>query len=313
MFITYPQNYNSLYSELSYRYESDVEGDITLFVTDTLSDEILGVKKFYSTSTADINIAPLVREYVYPDVTLGDTSFLDPYRQGVISVAVGDGADLVSDPRIFSLSKFDEMSVGLISTLPATNRAMSVDESEQIRLRVDPLLPIEMEQRQYIYGESEPIDISSLECEAQSLGFATFNFLVDTPADYNVERIELDFIQDDAVIAQLQYTIIDPPEEATRVAWISHRGTIEHYTFPTVEGRRFDTSGETTLTLSSAYEEFVIRQALSEIIDSPRVWVILDRGISELEYREVKVVSSEMEISPRAALAVVELSISYER
>ncbi|MFR9580605.1 MAG: hypothetical protein SNH80_07895, partial [Rikenellaceae bacterium] len=66
MFINIPDNYSSTSSELLYTYETDDATDLTFEVRVGAEQELVAVKKFYNTTTATLNAAPLVRYYTQP-------------------------------------------------------------------------------------------------------------------------------------------------------------------------------------------------------------------------------------------------------
>ncbi len=310
MFTSYPQNYQSLYSQLIYRYEEAAESDITLFITDSTSDELIGVKKFYSTTTAQLNIAPIIRPYALPSVVVAESGFVEGSNAGAIEVAVSDDDDNATESRIFTLSLYDESEVGLLSVFEPLQRVISIGESDLLTLRVDASLPINVAQRQYLYGGESPIVEQDYSCEAKQSGVALFNFvaqeLFDTAGDV-LERIELEVTQGDEVVALVTYNVIDEPREPIRVAWISQRGSIEHYTFPAVAQRTVASDSTVELTLNSAFESFDVREALAHIVKAAKVWLWIDG-----EYCDATVGSDEVELSARAAFATVEIKLSYK-
>lgn len=322
MFTTYPNNFQSFYAELKYHFSTEQEGDITLYVTDSTGDLTYGVKRFYSTSTAEINVAPILRGYAIPPYSISQSGFVD--TAGALNVCVSDqvpGSEvsaIQSEQRIFTLSKSDESERGVLTTLPTQCRAISLGEGEILSFRVDPNYAVSVVERQYLFGSEELFASRSYECDEELSGLARFAFvaeriesdeasdeaseLSDTPLD----RIILEVSQAGEVIAEVEYCVIDEPLESLRVAWVSSRGGIEHYTFPVVVTTSVDSYCERSVTLRSAFESYDIRKALVEIVESPKVWVI-----EEGEAYEAELGSSSMELSPRAELAAVELMVKY--
>ncbi len=307
MFTTYPQSYESLYSELTYSYLSSSDSDdITLFIVNSTTDEVLGVKKFYSTSTAELNIAPLVRRYALPEVVVAETGFIEEANSGSIEISLADSSGTTSDARCFTISRESESEVGLLSTIPTTYRGISSGEREMLTLRVDPDEGITVEVRQYIGDQEEVSSETSYTLGAQSSGFATFSFVAEAIDEESAsERVEIVVTQDDVQIAMVEYIIIDSPIDPLRVAWISSRGSIEHYTFPMATQRSLDSELQQTLTLRSALENYSMRRAIAEIVSSPKVWVEQESG----EYCEVSVESQSVELAPKCDMASVEITI----
>ncbi|MFI3259658.1 MAG: hypothetical protein R3Y16_06135 [Rikenellaceae bacterium] len=314
MFTNYPTSYQSLYSELIYSHETATEGDVTLFISDSTSDEVLGVKKFYTTTTADINIAPIVRAAAYPDPELSQSGFITEQSPCLVEVTVSDADQTATSSRTFTLSREEESEVGLMSSFDSSDRLIALGEGEWLTLRVDPEKAIEAEIRQYAYG-SDRVSASRLyTLAAQSSGVVTFAVVAEwlsqqsgSLSDIELDYFEVIFSQDDETIAEVCYSVIDDYEEPTRLAWISSRGSLEHYTFPVVSERVISSERKQSFTLTSAYENYTTRKAIAEIVESPLVWLV-----SGAEYREVSLASDSVEVEPRRELTVIEVKISMD-
>lgn len=317
MFTSYPPNYSPLYSELTYTFTTSSESDITIYLTDVTSNDIFGVKKFYSTTTAQVNVAPILRPLIYPVAEKLETGFASSTNRGAVTIQLSDAEGNVAPSRVFALSKQTEDQIGLVSTFDAEGRALSLGECEMLRFRITPGVDTFVYVRQYLYGQdSVAAGMSYTMLEGTVDGFINFNVAatpfeaIEEQAD-QLETITVTVMQNNSTVASVSYSIIDPPHEPTRLVWISSRGSLESYTFPVVRERvRSHKSGEsarTTLTLGSAYETYAVRQALAEIIDSPTVWVFMGD-----EYREALSVSSSVVMSPIDELATIEMEITYE-
>ncbi|MFI3304893.1 MAG: hypothetical protein R3Y68_00085 [Rikenellaceae bacterium] len=315
MFTTFPGGYTSLYSELLYGYTissdsssyEDLEGEVTLYIVDSTSDEVLGVKKFYSTSYAEINIAPIVRSYAYPCVVVEESGFVTDHTHGTVEVYVTDGEAQQSYSRRFTLSRSSEFDLGLLSTLSPSKRFLALGESELLTFRVNPAKEVTLVQNHYSVETEEAVATQSYSLEAQESGFVTFNIVGEELSESSVDIIELVLSQEGVEVETIRYIIVDSPVDPIRLAWISSRGSIEHYTFPVISQRGYDQEGVETLTISSAYELYDVRRALAEIVESPKVWVEVDAG----GYLEVKVESESVELAMASEIGCVELKISY--
>ncbi len=312
MFTTYPQNYESLYSELVYNFsnssDSDDYSDIDITISESNDETPLYVKRFYSTSTAELNIAPMVRNFAYPNVYSGEMGFVNDTHNGSIGIVVASDDGSECETRIFTLSRQAENEIGLVSTLPERLRTISLGESELLSFRVDPTKMSIATLEQYVEGQRESIARTTFYAGVQQSGFARFNLVANKLSDVSPDVIRLGIMQGESMVANVYFIVIDKPLEPTRVAWISSRGSIEHYTFPVATERNIASDGVATLTLSSAYETYDIRRALVEIIEAPKVWVVDDSG----EYREARVVSESVDMAPKADIGCVDLKIAYK-
>lgn len=314
MFINYPSSYNSLQSEVSYSYKTSSVGDITIYITDVNTEELYGVKKFYSTDTATVNVSPIVRPHLYPEPTMRITGFVTDTNHGTATIKLTDDNGNVTMSRTYTISNQMESELGLVSTFGASDRALSLGEFDLLRCRVTAGVATVATVRQYVYGESIPqMEVNYSLPTNSTDGFVNFNVAAiafSAVDEEQLEAIEVVISQGDTTLATVGYSIITPPVDSTRVAWISSRGSIEFYTFPVVRGRSYRrNSGEsrrTVLTLGSAYESFEVREALAEIIDSQAVWVVSDD-----EFIEVESVSSTVSLSTIEELATVELELTY--
>ncbi len=309
MFTTYPDNYESLYSELVYSYvkTSSSDADPLILVLDGETDETFAIKKFYSSSTADINIAPLVRSYAYPEIIISSTGFVDEANCSSVSVMLIDQWGAMSTKRYFSLSRQSESEVGLLTTLDTDNRTMVLGERDFLLMRVDPSKSITVTLDYYLDGFEEVAITKSYQQDAQEGGFATFVTCAETIYGDVMSRIELVAKQGDDVIAEVEYLLIDPPIDPRRLAWVSSRGSIEHYTFPYVIYRSICQGSQSLLSLRSALESYSTRSAIAEIVDSPKVWIESSTGV----YREVSVESEEVELLASTQIGSVDVKISY--
>lgn len=317
MFTSYPSDYSSLQSELIYYISNSSGGDITIYVTDEKTDEVYGVKKFYSTTSAQLNVAPIVRPHAYPQAEKFVTGFATGTNYGASTIRLSDDQGNTTPTCVVTLSHQMESDLGLVSTFAAEDRALILGECDVVRFRVEPNENIYVYVRQYLYGQTSAAGTLTYTLLDGTIdGFVNFNvaakvFTSLAGRESELESITVDVAQSSGLVGSVSYTLIDPPKEPIRLMWISSRGSIESYTFPLVKERlRTRNSGEslrTTLTLGSAYETAEVREALAEIIDSPYTWIVL-----ESEYREVLSVSSSVVMSPTEELASIEMVVTYE-
>ena len=118
----------------------------------------------------------------------------------------------------------------------------------------------------------------------------------------------------------VRYTVIPASQNAARVAWRSHAGSIEHYSFPIVRSTTLhiskqraegvdghlitgsETARETLLV--SAYETQEILEALAEIVSAQQVWLVDGET-----YSPIDVLTEEVVIQRLGTLCSLELLI----
>ncbi len=333
MFTSTPQSFGSLYDSQNFKFTGTFVEDQTYEIKEVQSDCTIGIKKFYQTSTADLNISPLVRPFVVPAPLHHATGFMTNLACGAAQIVVVksgsvDTESVESDPVIVNLSKSAESEVAVLTTLPL-ERSISLGEGEIIAVRCEPSAAVRAIVHQFGYDtdNSQVSDtatsITQYEVTDDGRGMVLFSSVAERIgsmlsseeefASYKVEILaveELDMggtpIYITSEIATLNYQIIDPPAHPMRLAWVSSRGNIEHYTMPYLASESVQRSGERIYTLQSALETYDVREALAEVVSSEGVW--LDNGDG---YLDVTIEDSEIELSPEEDLAVVKFKISY--
>ncbi|MFI3249175.1 MAG: hypothetical protein R3Y39_08630 [Rikenellaceae bacterium] len=322
MFSQIPINLSSLYSELLYTYDSSSTDDMTLQIYDDETDELLGVKKFYSTNTAQINIAPHVRPYAMPTIESYPMGFISTYRNANVSVYLKSVEDNISSSvRQYTISRSLQDVKGLMSSMPAV-RSISDGDAEQLYIATESSGQISVVvtkyltnwsgsyERPYADGEyTEELYSTSSYSTSPDGNLAIFNFVADSSATGDgsqIERVVVSVIQNSELLAEVSYHIIERPAGAVRVAWVSQSGSIEHYTFPVVKELCVDGGVKKSVVLSSAFEGYVTRAALAQIVRSPLVWV--DNGGV---YAEATVESGSISVASTDTLGSVDIHISY--
>ncbi len=323
MFTEIPNNLSSLYSELSYSYYTSLASDLTFKIFENETDELIGVKKFYQTSSAQLNIAPHVRPFAMPTIEPLGMGFVSSYRQGNVSIYITvEEDDVTSASRQFSLSRGEVETPGLISSLPAV-RSISDGESELLQIcgAVGSAVTVEVKEyltswnssyeRPYVNGDfEEGLVASTTYSQTPSDGnILLFNYVASSNREGEVlpiERVVVKVKQGAVDIAELTYHIIEPVEESLRMAWLSECGSVEHYTFPVVKGAYLGDDFCKSLDLVSAFEGYATRVALAEIVRSPRVWALVDGA-----YVAANVESGGISVSSTGELGCVEIRVGY--
>lgn len=323
MFTHMPNKLSSLYSELSYTYYNSSTGDMTLQIYEDESGELLGVKKFYSTNTAQVNIAPHVRAYALQSMESYPAGFMSTYRNGnlLVYLKVPEYND-TSLTRQYTISRSDIDLRGLISSLPA-ERSISDGDSDQLYIAAetgDTITVVvkhyltswsDSYERPYVGGEfTESLASTLTYTESISSGnIAIFNFVAESIASGDttqIEKVVVSVSQNSETIAELTYNIVERPQGAIRLAWISDSGSVEHYTFPVVKESYVGDSFQHTYTLTSAFVGYATRAALAEIVHSPRVWVD-NYGV----YLDATAEDGALSVSSSGTLGTVDIRLSY--
>jgi len=299
-FTLVPENYASAYAPLVYEFsDNEAPRDLTVEVSDAGSGEPIFRKKLLNTSAGAVDIAPLLRHRLTLAPQAGPTGF---FPAGSRMAAVRVAVEGVEEVRMFRFAEYDTpKSYHLCSSMPPV-RLISPGETEELTLQpgvaraeLDVVLPTGSETRLFQSAYAAGWSLFRLDCRT---------LLPQT------ERLVLRFYDAEGrCLLSLGYTVVPAPDRGMRVAWYSRRGSIEHYTFPVRQlwcekqergevrladgkSRLAEASFGQELTLVSAYERRIVREALCEIGTSPAVWLVSATGV----YRPVTVVADDREI-----------------
>ncbi|MFI3280610.1 MAG: hypothetical protein R3Y44_01420 [Rikenellaceae bacterium] len=300
MFVNIPENFSTMCKPVVYEYTSDEQGDIVIEIINERTSEQLVVKKFYSSTSAKVNIAPLIFDTMLPHpstVTLAE-DWDACYKYPRITVKVGSET---TAKRYLTYSKREIEAPQLITTMPPNRLLHSCD--------FDSLTVVVPDGAQASFSLSglpreggDEVDISTTNCGYNTL---LHPFLIDASlyaCSYSTLRVK--FYTDTELQREINYSLSPDKCSGYRVAWISSYGAIEHYTFPIVVDQGYLNSGATVKTLRSAYGSATEIEALSEILSSPKVW-----RYSDGEYTEIELLTTEQEIRRDGALMIATLKI----
>ncbi|MFR9620686.1 MAG: hypothetical protein SNH63_05635 [Rikenellaceae bacterium] len=308
MFTQTPENYQSFLGDLVYRFETEYTTDIIMDIRDFESGETLGVKKFYSSPDLYLNIAPIINTLVECSTPSATTGFVDPLTQGCVTIEV-EAFDSEYDslhttlPLTFTLSRNTETTPALLTTL-AQQRLIASGERDLLTLLGETNAPITAIVKRYSESAEEYYTLLASNTYTSSTnesGLAAFALAVDESE--TCDKIEVSIVQSGEEVAAISYFLVENPTSAMRLAWVSSRGAIEHYTFAEVKARAVKSACD-QITLLSAYEAYDTRWAIAEVISASQVWLFVDG-----QYREVEVVSSSIDTAPLAEIALVEVCV----
>lgn len=272
---------------------------------------LLGQKRFTDVTEASFEIAPYLRglvDFQLPtETSSGIESAAD--RQLAIYLEAETPDERVQSPLLI-LRPADEESAkpALLTTLPR-ERLLAPGEWDELSFLVGssphPLKIVEYRRDGTIHDAVQMLPMAALWC---------YRVAAD---DYP----EADTLLIDAgTLGTLRYTFLPAPEGSWRLAWQSHRGSLEHYTFPRVErveqtierNRAYGDKGhlvtslerEERLILTSALEGEEWMQALAEILVAEHVW-LLREGL----YTEVDILTDEAEIARYGTLRSLTITL----
>lgn len=298
MFTNIPNNYASMWGELTFEYSSTTDSDVVINIYETLSDTLLGVKKFYSTSSAKINIAPMLFDTYFPAPQSDPTSGLKVPTNGFVYLRLEAG-DESCEERTFTYAKSQIEAPQILTTLP-TERILYKGESDTVTV----VAPADTYIKYTLYGvpnDSEEYTLLGSGSTPSNRGVREFVTVAD---DYcqSYSALKVTLSCDSTVLGSVEYSLINEAADGYRVAWVSSLGAIEHYTFPIVVDKIRLSSSATLKNLRSAYGTEAEIEALSEIVSSPKVW----RADS---YEQIEVTTEEQYVRREGVLMIANIQI----
>ncbi len=323
MFTQYPIDYTSVHGQINYVYEREEAADITINVIDSTNYEVLGVKKFYNTTCAELNIASILRNLVIPTINDQDSesSISSCWRNGAITVHLAAVEDNVySSLRTFTYAwperaqelAFSE-AVSIVATLPESGRAISLGERERVTILAGSNADVTIYANYYRSGESEPIESQTFTSPVPYDGLVRFDLLfneLDAVDSAEIETIELNIFSSVAtgVIHSLLYQVVERPRQGQRLAWVSQCGALEYYTFPNLLAREELIGGGYNLTIASALEPLDVRKALAQIVSSPTLYLVSESG----QYLQATLEDKALKVDATKDLERLYLTINLE-
>jgi len=318
-FLSIPDDYAPLYTELPYLYRHQTAGQtldarlrIALASPAATTDEQVSIAlRLFDTDQTRIDVAPYLRGLVAAQpLAVGTTGFATPDdRLLAVQMAIGTAA---APERRFIPARQAVACGALLSERPL-QRIIGPQDCDEITVRCTNGCRAVL----HIVRGSQ---ITDLHYETATGGIAFFRLNV---AEFTADRLELTLTAD-ASTHILSYTVADAGPEACRIAWLGSLGGIEYYTFPVVERIvrsadrarmqcggatvRIDCRSRECAVLRSAFETAGMLRALAGIVDSPAVWKI-ERNAC----RPMEIVTDSLEYFRHGTLQQIALEIRPTR
>lgn len=316
-FTSIPESYSSFYDSLPYTVDAEgVTGDIEIVVSSAVSGERLGSKTLCSSAGGTVDIAPMLRSVVDYRLPERVERCMEIDTGAQIKVLVTANGT-VAPVRNFIAARVDLGALYTLLEAQSEQRTLAADEFDVVSFFAMPDAVAKVTVEAFGSGyESITLTPSSGGQRAMAItprGFA------EVP-----ERLVVTVRIDGDVVSTIEYTVIENPSTARRVAWLDEQHAPELYTFPvssemtviasrrrclTPEGRRtVAVERDATLRVVSAYEPRAQLAALSEIIVSPRVWMVED-GVC----REVDILTDTLMTADCGALGSIAVTLREQR
>ena len=275
--------------------EDNTPTTLMVEIIDTSTAEVIATQQLREVTSAKVNIAPYLPRFEdYNPVQNCCTSLSEvPYAQYNIRVE-----DIESESVTVSVNKIEMGEVPIILTAMPLSRRITRGECDEVLVLTDCDCNISAKITSDT-GEQLYIEHYS-EMGATRLAISTADFGTD------IQTLDIVLYCEGEMFGTLHYSVVPALKSATRLAWLSDKGSIEQYTFPishkanrAVERRDIVTSeGVKTAhcrtrhnnSLASRFEPAATIAALAQIISATKVWVV-----DGVEARGVEVTSHTIE------------------
>lgn len=308
-FVSVPQQFFSLEYDINYVFEQNQAKSIDFRIINDTDNQLIGAKRTAPATSISINIASILRSQIAFVPRFGASGFRNLTDRGVtVRVeAVETDSNLLVDTapaRTFLIGDQQTISPGIRTTMPL-ERIIPANVSDEISLLTEEDCTL------YITAEGP----DSTQIQSYSASGAGLHIFYISPADFpGCENLTLDAGR----YGQIHYTVVPASEESVRIAWQSHAGSVEQYSFPVTRSTALRISKQRAegdeghlvtqiessleMTFVSALEREEVMESLGEILSSPNVWISRHGGFVPLD-----ILSDEAVIQQYGVLRTLEI------
>lgn len=312
-FTTVPNDYASFRGPLNYAFTLDGEArDVVVRIFDADTNTVIGRKQLYGITSAEIDIAPYIRQRLQPQLppAIASTMLISLPMQTSVLVEV---EGVASPSRTFIASEIDTSQPFCLLSGQMLSRTMTRDEFDIVSLYFSP--EVEAEVVVEFFGQEHEM----LAFTPSEAGICSVVVTARRAAE-GVQKVRLTAYVDDATACEIIYTLRPNLPTARRLAWLNHYFAPEFYTFPLRKGVLIKATrkcmenmwgreaaaleSENELKLISAYEPRAQIEALCGILSSPKVWLAEGNALEQVELLTDRILTA-----PCAQMGMVEVDI----
>lgn len=302
-----PDNYASALSgELVYSFTGQfllITGNTTFTVMDNRTSAKIGAKLIPNTLfPADINIAPMALS-VFDPKPLSQLSGGFVENSPLTACVTLQYGNYATPERVFTLADRLLNPAELLSTLPRSRRTIMPDGRDEISLTADKNSSLRCTvvmkgdsgsvEKEYTFTTSQDNIYTMSVCMGELMDFAQERGIDD------ITDMEISLYVNGTLLNSIRYEVCRPTEDRISLAWLNSLGAIEYHAFEVVLLRSatramlgscaltellpVQNRCSTTIKLSAGVCTRSDREALAEIIASPKVWRINSDGYYPVE------------------------------
>lgn len=307
-FTRIPDSYAPLGGPLIYAFDGD-RSDFDVRITDPAQQTAYGAKRFAAATEAAFDIAPYLRRALRFTPLTSESGVHDGSgRMLRVVVAVTDRTTrqtITAPVRVVLPSVAQPGGPALLTAMPRT-RLIAAGESDELTFVTYAPLQLTVSAD---YGPHTTTETHSIPADGLHL------FRLNTADFPRADRITVEAGSCGTVV----YSVMQPVQEAVRLAWRSRAGSIEHYTFPIEVAAGFEADRHCACgpdgsvsrsdvtsyrTLRSALERREVLEPLAELIATPEVWIV-----EGARYTPVEVATDRAVVHRYGALRYLEIVI----
>lgn len=312
-FTKIPEAHSSFRDKLVYGFDTEAAAhDVELKIINADTGETIAAKRLYGISQGEVDIAPYLRRAVKGQ--------LPPKVDGCGVVECGmqcrvkvEADGVMSPVRRFIAARVNLSEPYTPLMTQIAQRTMACDEFDIITWFAHPEIVVEVVVESFGKG-NESLTIKPSGVGQQAVAVSALDFS-NSPTD-----LRATVWVDGVATTVVEYEIKPNLRGARRVAWLNGSLSPELYTFPLrksvlIESTRrhmasiwgseaAEVESSNQLKLLSAYEPEKQLNALSEILSSPRVWLVEGADVKSVELHTERVL-----LSPTEGMGIIEIDL----
>lgn len=329
-----PIRYGSAFRPACFALEGiNAPGGVDIEIRTVAGDQLLGVKRIYSSSGASVNVAPYVRRLLDPAPMCGSAPGVHIGTSRAASCFIAS-AGFRSDAVMLCAGTEDASANTLLSAAPRTVK-IAPGEKDEIGVISGDRVVAEVTfrrgdaSRTEILGQRNATGMLAVVVDADSVCRAyslVTGGSVGEPVDFKV-RLKLEQAGFEERVIEREYILDRGVRTGRRLAWVNRYGAVDYHTFPVCEEFRSE-GGRTRVETPAGYRTVataagrslkllsepcgaLTAEWLSELFSSPAVWMVDGSRFEKAEVAAGEVVCSPLQptvVSVTVSPAVMNVS-----
>lgn len=315
-----PTRYGSVFRPACFALEGiKVPAGVDMEIRAVAGNELLGVKRMYSSGSASVNVAPYVRRLLRPAPMCGNAAGVHVGTARVASCFIA-ATDFRSDTVTLCAGTEDASENTLLSAAPHAVKIAPGEKDEMSVISGDRVVAEVIFRRvetsyTEIFGQRNAAGMLAAVVDADEMCriYASRTGGAPTePTDFTV-RLKLEQTGFEDRVIERKYILDRGVRKGRRLAWVNRYGSVDYHTFPVCEEfrskgghtrietsagyRTVATAGVQSLKLSSEPCDELTAEWLSELFSSPAVWMVYGSQFERVDVAAGEVVCSPLQPS----------------